>query len=258
LAGVLLGLAFPIGTYLLRLFIYFHGTQTPLDFFLYEVRVHSGFYIGLTLTASAILGAIGFYIGAAKDWLSQQKQDLEDTHDFYKTKSEEEALRAKKLEAVSLLAGGIAHDFNNTLTSILGNIGLAKMVTKQTDDIHSRLAEAEKAISSAKGLTQQLLTFAKGGAPITTIISASEFIEDTVHFISRGSDIRCEAYIPPLLPPMDIDAGQITQVFNNLLINAEQAMPDGGTVEITATAGDLGREAQSAASPGKIHCGQDY
>ncbi len=109
-----------------------------------------------------------------------------------KRKMEEELVKVQKLESLGVLAGGIAHDFNNILTAILGNISLAKMHCQSPDKVKGRLIEAEKACIQAQGLTQQLLTFSKGGAPIKRTAHISQLIEDSCHFAVRGSNVRCE------------------------------------------------------------------
>jgi PAS domain S-box-containing protein len=149
-----------------------------------------------------------------------------------KKKMEEDILRAQKLESVGLLAGGIAHDFNNLLTAILGNISLAKMLLPDDSKTQARLNEAEKASLRAKDLTQQLLTFAKGGAPVRRSASVSELIRETACFALSGSNVRCDCTISPGLPLAEIDEGQISQVIHNLIINADQSMPVGGTIRI--------------------------
>ncbi len=149
---------------------------------------------------------------------------------------EEERLRATKLESVGLLAGGIAHDFNNILTSVFANIGLAKIVAAKNSSSPSvveRLSAAEKACLRARDLTKQLLTFAKGGAPVKSTTSIASIISDTVEFALRGSSVRCGLQIPEGLWPVVVDEGQISQVLQNLVINAEQAMPEGGVIEVT-------------------------
>jgi len=147
---------------------------------------------------------------------------------------EAELLKAQKLESIGILAGGIAHDFNNILTAILGNITLAKMDSKPEDKVFQRLAEAEKACVWAKDLTQQLLTFSKGGAPIKKTVLIQELIKDSVNFTLSGSNVRCKFSIPDDLWQVEIDEGQISQVINNLVVNAEQAMPEGGIIEVKA------------------------
>jgi two-component system cell cycle sensor histidine kinase/response regulator CckA len=143
-------------------------------------------------------------------------------------------LEREKMESVSVLAGGIAHDFNNILTAILGNVTIAKMQTPPDSEIFKLLTEAEKASLRAKSLTQQLLTFSKGGAPIRKPASLSELLRTTVEFALSGSKARCEFHIAGDLKSADVDAGQISQVINNLVINADQAMPTGGLITIQA------------------------
>ena len=151
-----------------------------------------------------------------------------------KKKMQEELLKAKKLESIGILAGGIAHDFNNILTGILGNISVAKAKVDSEDEIFRTLVKAEKASLRAKDLTQQLLTFSKGGAPIKETTSIGELIEDSANFVLRGSNVKCEFSIPDGLWPVEIDKGQINQVLNNLMINADQSMPDGGVIKVSA------------------------
>ncbi|GAI02561.1 unnamed protein product, partial [marine sediment metagenome] len=139
-----------------------------------------------------------------------------------------------KLESVGILAGGIAHDFNNFLMAILGNISVAKMYTEPGDKIGERLTEAEKASLRARDLTKQLLIFSYGGAPIKKILSIAEVIKDSALFALRGSNVRCQFSLPADLWPVEIDEGQIGQVINNLVINADQALPEGGIIEVCA------------------------
>jgi len=149
-------------------------------------------------------------------------------------KMEEELLRAQKLESIGVLAGGIAHDFNNILTVILGNISLAKMYANPGDGVFDRLTEAEKASMRAKDLTQQLLAFSRGGTPVLKTASIAEVLRDSVSFVLRGSNVRCEFYIPDDLWAVEVDEGQISQVINNVIINADHAMPEGGVIRVQA------------------------
>jgi len=149
-------------------------------------------------------------------------------------KMEEEILNAQKLESLGLLAGGIAHDFNNILTAILGNISLVKMYAKPKEEVFEILTEAEKASLRAKDLTRQLLTFSRGGAPIKKTTSILELLKDTVLFALTGSNVKCEFSIDKDLWLVDVDEGQISQVIDNLILNAVQAMPEGGTVKVKA------------------------
>ena len=147
---------------------------------------------------------------------------------------EAERLRAAKLESLGLLAGGIAHDFNNLLTIILGNVSHARMDLDDDSEIAKGLLDAEAGCRRAKGLTQQLMTFAKGGAPLKTTISVSEIIEEAAGLALRGSNVVCEYSLPSDLWPVEVDPGQIGQVISNLVINANQAMAGGGTLRIGA------------------------
>lgn len=149
-------------------------------------------------------------------------------------KMEEELQKANKLDSIGILAGGIAHDFNNILTGIIGNISLAKMLKDQEEQISYRLTEAEKACLRAKALTEQLLTFSRGGMPIKKAASITELLKDAAAFTLSGSNISCEFCIPVNIFPVDIDEGQINQVIHNLIINSQQAMPLGGTIKIKA------------------------
>jgi len=155
---------------------------------------------------------------------------------------QEERLKFEKLESIGLLAGGIAHDFNNLLTTILGNIGVAQRYAGSDDSLLEVLTTAEKASLRARDLTRQLLTFSKGGAPVKTTASISELLRDTARFAPRGTHTSCEFQIPDDLWPVEIDEGQISQVIQNLVINADQAMPDGGTIQIIAENTTLGSD----------------
>ena len=147
---------------------------------------------------------------------------------------EEELLKASKLESVGILAGGIAHDFNNIMTAIMGNISLAKMATKPDEPSHKRLVGAEQAVNRAKDLTQQLLTFSKGGAPVKRTTEITHLLEDSTNFSLTGSNVRSIYEIPPDLWNVDVDEGQMSQVIQNLVINAKEAMPTGGTIDVGA------------------------
>ncbi|MBI5631950.1 MAG: PAS domain S-box protein [Nitrospirae bacterium] len=148
---------------------------------------------------------------------------------------EEELLKAEKLQSVGLLAGGIAHDFNNLLTSIVGNVSMAKMFIHDRSKVLERLTDAEAATKRATDLTYQLLTFAKGGSPIKKISSIVDIIKESAGFTLSGTNVASEFIIPMTPWTVDVDTGQMSQVFNNLIINALHAMPDGGKIEFTIT-----------------------
>jgi PAS domain S-box-containing protein len=151
-----------------------------------------------------------------------------------RTRMEDELHKAQKLESLGLLAGGIAHDFNNILTAIVGGVTLARRCVQQPELQQETLEMAEKACIRARELTQQLLTFSRGGAPVRKPGSIAELLQETARFALRGSNVRCEISLQDDLHIVEMDAGQMSQVVNNLLINAAQAMPKGGTVSLCA------------------------
>jgi PAS domain S-box-containing protein len=145
-----------------------------------------------------------------------------------------EAAKAEKLESVGLLAGGIAHDFNNILAGFMGNISLAKIHMDPEAQEFKRLSAAERAVDRAKDLTQQLLTFSKGGAPIKKTASLPQLLAESAGFALRGSHTSCELRMAPDLWDAEVDEGQVSRVIHNLLVNADQAMPDGGRIYLSA------------------------
>jgi PAS domain S-box-containing protein len=151
-----------------------------------------------------------------------------------KQKLEADLFNARKLESLGVLAGGIAHDFNNILTGIITNLFMAKVKIKCDTDTFQLLDEAEKASFRASKLVKQLLTFSKGGAPFLETVPLKEIIEDAVGFCLSGSNVKYTIDIPPDLLPVEADKGQIDQVLNNLIINADQAMPNGGNIAVHA------------------------
>ena len=157
-----------------------------------------------------------------------------------KCRADEERHKAEKLESLGLAAGGIAHDFNNLLTAIIGNLSLAAANAPVV--VKERIEASKKASLRAQDLAQQLLTFAKGGAPIKKTASMRQLVLDTVGFSLSGTNIRSEFLLPEDLWPVEIDAGQISQVIGNLAVNAIQAMEKGGTVHVTGENLLVGRE----------------
>ena len=184
----------------------------------------SGTALDVEVTASPIRDAHGRIIAA-----------IEVVRDVTERKRlTAEMAKTEKLESVGLLAGGLAHDFNNLLTGIFGNISLARMHADGNDLINERLVEAEKASLRASELTRQLLTFAKGGIPIKKTQPITGIITEAVKFTLSGSPVKAALDLPDDLPQLDVDAGQLHQVFNNLAMNSVQAMPHGGVLTVTA------------------------
>jgi PAS domain S-box-containing protein len=149
-------------------------------------------------------------------------------------KLEQERLKAQKLEGIGTLAGGIAHDFNNLLQAVFGYISLAKLARDDREKSQEALEEAEKALHAAVKLTNQLLTFSKGGKPVKKTIDLLPVIQNATKFALSGSRTDFHVTVDDGLWMADADDGQISQVIQNIVLNADQAMPDGGRVEITA------------------------
>ena len=150
-------------------------------------------------------------------------------------RAEDERLTTSKLESLGTLAGGIAHDLNNILTVISGNIGLAQLdAPANSGNLLSFLARAGQAAQHAARLSSQLLTFSKGGAPLKKIASVAEVLQRATEFSLHGSNLRAAIEIEDHLGKADIDVGQVEQVINALMINAREAMPNGGRVSVCA------------------------
>ena len=148
--------------------------------------------------------------------------------------AEEELLRARKLESLGVLAGGIAHDFNNFLTVVQGNIEVAKVQLTPEEPAQEFLDQAANACQRAKFLSSQLLTFAKGGAPVRRVASIAQLVTDAVQLARTGSSIGIDVKIIEDLWSAQVDPGQIGQVLHNILINAREAMSGGGAIEVRA------------------------
>ena len=150
-------------------------------------------------------------------------------------RADDERLTTSKLESLGTLAGGIAHDLNNILTVISGNIGLAQLeAPSDCGSLFSFLSKAGQAAQHAAHLSSQLLTFSKGGAPLKRVVSISQLIEQSAEFSLYGSNLRADFDLSSNLWKAEVDAGQIEQVVNALMLNAREAMPHGGTVRVRA------------------------
>jgi PAS domain S-box-containing protein len=166
---------------------------------------------------------------------------------------EEELLRARYLESLGVLAGGIAHDFNNFLTIVQGNVALARTQAGASEAILDILDQTARACTRATALGQQLLTFAKGGAPVRRTVAMAPLIRDAVELARAGSAVSFSVSLAPGLWAAEIDATQINQALHNLLLNARQAMPDGGVVEVDADNVDATGDDPPLA-PGRFVC----
>ena len=145
---------------------------------------------------------------------------------------EAEVQRATRLESLGVLAGGIAHDFNNLLTIVMGNLTLAMLDEKAMEAVGECLRDCQSGAMRARDLTQQLLTFAKGGSPVRSTVSLPDIVRETAEFVLHGSNARCNYDLPDKLWSASVDRDQIAQVIQNLVLNAVQAMPGGGTLRI--------------------------
>ncbi len=176
----------------------------------------------VTLSGSRLIDRRGRVIGAVlvvRDVTAQRRM-------------EEELAKTQKLESVGVLAGGIAHDFNNLLTAILGNLSLAVMVSKPDDAHYRNIRDAEKASLRARELTQQLLTFSRGGSPVKDTVDLEQLVRESAEFVAHGAAVRLRFFCEQDIWPVLVDRGQTGQVIDNLVINAIQASPDGGYVDI--------------------------
>jgi len=149
-----------------------------------------------------------------------------------KNRIDNELIKMSKLESIGLLAGGIAHDFNNLLTGISANVSLLNNISTIPTEVSDSLSDISRAVERASALTKQLLTFAKGGNPVMQSCRIDDIIKESVKFVVKDSSIKTEISIENDLLPVLIDPNQISQAINNLIINAIQAMPDGGTLSI--------------------------
>ncbi len=147
-----------------------------------------------------------------------------------KIKLEATIQRNQKLESIGILAGGIAHDFNNLLAGIFGYLEIAMMYSKDNPTIADYLNKSLSVFNRAKALTLQLLTFSKGGNPIKRINALTPILKAGIQFSLSGSNISIQYELDENLWMAEIDENQISQVIDNIALNAQQAMPNGGTL----------------------------
>lgn len=185
----------------------------------------ANFYLALTARpVDSLIARNRAAVRVARDAVRQLQEAMQE-----RERMEQERIRAQKLESLSALAGGIAHDFNNLLTAILGSVSLLRIDPQRVPE---RLEDLELACLRARDLTRQLLTFAKGGAPIRKVFAAWPVVRETATFALRGSRTLARVEAPEDLWHLDADEAQVAQVVQNLVLNAAEAMPQGGTVHV--------------------------
>lgn len=206
--------------------------EAPLDRHAVAMTDRKGGKHRISRTMAPILNEGGAQIGTVIVF-----QDV-----AFREEMERELQRTQKLESLGILAGGIAHDFNNILTGILGHISLAKADTMMNQDAFAYLAEAENSIVTARGLTRQLLTFARGGTPQKRAQKIESLLQDSARLVMSGSSIRLHLNIPDDLRVLEVDEGQFSQAIQNLIINARQSMHSGGTISVSAANIDVSND----------------
>ncbi len=199
----------------------FHARNEPARSFESTMITREGTDVPVLVNGSAVLDREGDRVG-----IVVVIQDLRPMREY---------LKAERIESIGTLAGGIAHDFNNLLTAVSGFVSLALMDAGDAQKVSARLTEASRACERAQDLTRQLLTFSRGGVPIRRATSIAEIARESATFVGVGSNVRIEIEAAPGLWLADADGGQFGQVVHNLVLNAVQAMPDGGTVRLMAS-----------------------
>ena len=194
------------------------GSQNRDHFFMVNAE---GLYTGSKRPADHFIGTQGI----AHDITSRKLNEIE------RMQLEAELNKARKMEAIGTLAGGIAHDFNNLLMGIQGNISLMRLDMHNSVEIPQRLDGIERCVKRGSQLTRQMLGFAKSGKYNIETIDINKIVEDTVQLFARSrKTIKIYRNFGKNLWNVDADQGQVEQVLLNLLINSEQAMPDGGQI----------------------------
>lgn len=163
---------------------------------------------------------------------------------------ERERVKTARLESLGVIGGGLAHDFNNILMGIVGNLSLAQALAGPEEGaLGARLSRALSACARARGVANQFLTFARGGAPVKTITSIGELVTKSTLFALSGSSVAPRFVVPDDLWAADVDPVQIEQVVHNLVLNAKQASPQGGSVDVVLGNVDLGADELSSRAP---------
>ena len=196
-------------------------------------------------------------LGASLHRLLAQQRHARDLEDQVRRRSEElaasqrELARTERLRSLGILAGGIAHDFNNVLTALMGSLSLLRLRLAGEHEHEDLLDTCDRALQRAQQLSTQLLTFAKGGEPVTKAIGVAQLVEDSTRLVLSGSTVRCELDLAADLWPIRADPAQIYQAFENLLLNARQAMRAGGAVRVRARNLEVGAGQTGDLRPGR-------
>ena len=170
---------------------------------------------------------------------------------------EHERSKAVRLESLGVLAGGLAHDFNNILMGVVGNLSLAQSMVPAESELSTRLSSAAAACARARGVTNQLLTFAKGGAPVKTTTSVRDLVTECTRFALSGSPVAPRFAVVDNLWEAEVDTVQVGQVIQNLVLNGMQAMPRGGVMEVSLLNVEFTADSvppQTGMAPGKYVC----
>jgi signal transduction histidine kinase/CheY-like chemotaxis protein len=226
--------------------------RSPADIVVYEApRVWT---LQRALLALAALGGctlLGLaWITALRRRVQKQTEQIREQLER-QARLEAEVQHAARLESLGVLAGGIAHDFNNLLTIIVGNLGLAMLDVNIASPTAHCLKEIERGAARAQTLTRQLLTFAKGGDPVRAPVALGDIVRESADRALHGSSVRCEYEIAPDLWLANADKDQLAQVVQNLVLNATQAMPEGGTLRIALSNETLGDGAKKSLPAGR-------
>lgn len=244
-----------------RCFRYLHGWERPCTAYgqpcpLEEMAAHprplrvlhehitsDGSTRTVEVIASPFYGQDGAFEG-----IIERSRDITD-----RLRLDQEVERVHKLESLGVLAGGVAHDFNNLLTALQGTTELAwkSAIARGCPPDEKTLDTLRLAFARAAALTKQLLTFTRGGAPVARACSLQELVENAGNLAASGSSTRCTFSFPETLRPVLVDPGQFGQVIHNIVINAVQAMPDGGALDFSACEVTLapGEDPSLAAGP---------
>ena len=208
--------------------------------------------------AFAVAGSLAICTMLGLVWVSVLRRRVREQTEQIRLQMDKEAgmqaelERATRLDSLGVLAGGIAHDFNNLLTAIRGNLGLIQLEPEAMALVGGQVNDAERAAKRATDVTQQLLTFAKGGDPVRSIVELSEVVREAAGFARHGSNVRVEFDLAEGLPPAEVDASQISRVVHNLVLNAVQSLSGGGgVVRLSLSVRDLHAGEVSALPAGR-------